>query len=49
MNALGEWLLSACERGDLLEARGLIEEGAPLDATNRVRARPAHRGPHAPL
>ena len=49
MNALGERLLSACERGNLLDVRDLIEKGAPLDITNRVRARPAHRGPHAPI
>ena len=26
----------------------LIENGTPLDVKNKVRARPAYRGPHAP-
>ena len=49
MSDLGKRLLSACERGDLPEVRDLIENGAPLNAVDNVRARHANRGPHAPI
>ena len=45
MRDVGKRLLSACERGDLPEVRDLIENGAPLDAKDGVRARHAQSRP----
>ena len=39
----------ASREGHTEVATLLIEKGASVRATNWVRARPAHRGPHAPL
>ena len=39
----------ASMKGHAEVARLLIEKGAPLDEKNKVRARHAHRGPHAPI
>ena len=38
----------ASKNGHTDVAKLLIEKGAEVDATNKVRARPARRGPHAP-